>query len=235
MLRSPARAWEPQPCAEPFSEQRRSADRPLDEYDPKTIDRTMTTPSVTAGRLRVLGIAGSLRAGSYNRALLRAAQELAPEGMEITLFERLREIPPYDEDLRAHGEPEPVTALKEAIRAADALLIATPEYNYSVPGVLKNAIDWVSRPPDRSPLRDKPAAIMGASGGLSGTAKAQHHLRQIFVFTQTHALLQPEVQVRNAATVFDANGRLTDERTRDFVRRQLVALAEWTRRLDCTR
>src|SRR5581483_11085912 len=95
MLRSPARAWEPQPCAEPFSEQRRSADRPPDEYDPKTIDRTMTTPSVTAGRLRVLGIAGSLRAGSYNRALLRAAQELAPEGMEITLFERLREIPPY--------------------------------------------------------------------------------------------------------------------------------------------
>ncbi len=138
--------------------------------------------------IKVFGIAGSLRAGSSNKALLRAAAELAPEGMEIRLFERLAEVPLYNEDVEKAGEPESVAALKGAIREADALLFATPEYNYGVPGVLKNAIDWASRPPRNSVLNGKPAAIMGATPGTSGTARAQLALRQSFVFTQTHAL-----------------------------------------------
>jgi chromate reductase len=186
----------------------------------------------TSAPLRVCGLVGSLRSGSFNRGLMDAAQEIAPQvGMQVTVFDRLREIPPYDFDVDAAGDPEPVTALKAAIREADALLIATPEYNYSIPGFLKNAIDWASRPPPSSPLRGKPAAIMGASGGMSGTMRAQYHLRQMFVFTQTHALLQPEVLIPRVAERFDAHGRLDDEPTRELIRKQLVALGEWTRRL----
>jgi chromate reductase len=182
--------------------------------------------------LRVCGLVGSLRRGSMNRGLMRAALEMAPgAGLQITVFDRLREVPPYDADVDAAGNPEPVAALKDAIAAADALLIATPEYNYSVPGVLKNAIDWVSRPPASSPLRGKPAAIMGASTGIGGTMRAQYHLRQSFVGTQTHVLLQPEVIIPRAAERFDAEGRLSDESTRELIRKQLVALAEWTRRI----
>ncbi len=192
---------------------------------------TVESNAEAAPALRVLGIAGSLRAGSYNRALLRAARELAPEGMEIEVFERLREIPPFDQDVEARDEPEPVAALKDAIRSADALLIATPEYNYGIPGVLKNAIDWASRPPQTSPLRHKPAAIMGATPGLGGTIRAQLQLRQAFLFTQTHALLQPEILVANARERFDEAGRLTHEATRKFVRMQLEALRAWTVRL----
>ncbi|MDB4947719.1 MAG: chrR [Gemmatimonadetes bacterium] len=189
----------------------------------------------TSAPLRVCGLVGSLRKGSLNRGLMAAAQEIAPEvGMQVTVFDRLREIPPYDADVDAAGDPEPVTALKAAIREADALLIATPEYNYSVPGFLKNAIDWASRPPPSSPLRGKPAAIMGASGGMSGTTRAQYHLRQMFVFTQTHALLQPEVLIPSAAARFDAELRLTDESTRDLIHKQLTALAAWTRKLSAT-
>ncbi len=181
-------------------------------------------------RLRVLGIAGSLRAGSFNRALLRAAQELAPEGMEIRAFD-ITPIPLYNGDVEARGDPEPVTALKAAIREADALLVATPEYNYGVPGVLKNAIDWASRPPDKTPLRGKPAAIMGASPGPHGTVRAQLQLRQTFVFTQTLALLAPEVLIARAHEKFDKEGRLTDEATRGYVRKLLEALRDWTLRL----
>jgi chromate reductase len=182
--------------------------------------------------LRVCGLVGSLRRASLNRGLMRAAQEMAPDvGLEIAVFDRLREIPPYDADVDAAGNPEPVAALKAAIAQADALLIATPEYNYGVPGVLKNAIDWVSRPPPGSPLRGKPAAIMGASSGISGTMRAQYQLRQTFVGTGTHVLLQPEVIVPRAAERFDAEGRLADESTRDLIRKQLAALAEWTRRI----
>src|SRR5205814_8833807 len=123
------------------------------------------------------GIAGSLRTGSYNRALLRAAQELAPAGLELLTFD-LAPIPLYDGDVEAQGDPEPVGALKTAIRDADALLIVTPEYNYGVPGVLKNAIDWASRPPGQSPLNGKPAALMGATPGMTGTARAQLQIRQ---------------------------------------------------------
>lgn len=179
--------------------------------------------------LKVLGIAGSLRAGSYNRALLRAAQELAPPAMEITTFD-LAPIPLYNADVEAKGDPEPVTALKAAIRQADALLIVTPEYNFGVPGVLKNAIDWASRPPRDSVLRGKPAAIMGATPGMGGTGRAQMQLRQAFVFTQTYALLSPEVLVARAQDKFDASGRLTDEPTRKFVVQLLEALAQWARR-----
>jgi chromate reductase len=178
----------------------------------------------------VCGIAGALRAGSYNKALLRAAQELAPAGMEIRTFERLREIPPYDADVEAKGDPEPVAALKHAIREADALLIATPEYNYGVPGALKNAIDWASRPPGKSPLNRKPAAIMGASPGPTGTVRAQLALRQSFLFTETYAMLKPEVLVARAHEKFDASGRLVDEATRQFVKSLLEALAAWVER-----
>jgi chromate reductase len=180
--------------------------------------------------LHVLGIAGSLRAASLNRALLRAAEELAPESMEIRTFD-IAPIPLYNADVEAKGDPEPVAALKTAIREADALLIVTPEYNYGVPGVLKNAIDWASRPPAQTPLRGKPAAIMGATLGQGGTIRAQLQLRQAFVFTQTLALLQPEVLVTQAHEKFDKEGRLTDERTRGFVRKQLEALRDWTLRL----
>jgi chromate reductase len=123
--------------------------------------------------MKVLGIAGSLRQGSYNRLALRAAQKLAPASMEILPFEHLREIPPYDEDVKAQGFPLVVQQLCDAIRAADALLIVTPEYNYSVPGLLKNAIDWASRLPEQ-PFLDKPMAIMGASPAAVGTARAQY-------------------------------------------------------------
>jgi chromate reductase len=179
--------------------------------------------------LRVLGVAGSLRAGSFNRALLRAAQELAPPGMEITAFD-LAPIPLYNADVEAKGDPEPVAALKAAIRQADALLIATPEYNFGIPGVLKNAIDWASRPPRSSALQGKPAAIMGATPGMGGTGRSQMQLRQCFVFTQTYALLSPEVLVAKAQDKFDASGRLTDEPTRKFVAQLLEALAQWTLR-----
>ncbi|MBU0496197.1 MAG: NAD(P)H-dependent oxidoreductase [Chloroflexi bacterium] len=182
--------------------------------------------------LQVLGIAGSLRQGSYNRALLRAAQELAPAGMTITVLD-LAPIPLYNADVQALGDPAPVVALKTAIRLADALLIATPEYNYSIPGVLKNAIDWASRPPAESPLRGKPLGIMGASTGSFGTVRAQLHLRQVCVFTQMLQLAKPEVLVTRARAKFDAEGQLADEDTREHVRRLLEALAEWTRRLDC--
>jgi chromate reductase len=183
-----------------------------------------------ASVLRVCGIAGSLRTASFNRHLLRAAQELAPPGMEILSFD-LASVPLYNGDVEAAGDPEPVTALKAAIRDADALLIATPEYNFGVPGVLKNAIDWASRPPAKSPLAGKPAALMGATPGMGGTGRAQMSLRQSFVFTKTFALLSPEVLVARAHEKFDSSGRLTDEPTRGFVRKLLEALADWTIRL----
>ena len=187
--------------------------------------------SASDQRLVVCGLAGSLRTGSYNRALLRAAQGLAPDGMEIRIFDRLGEIPPYDADVEAEGDPEPVQALKQAIGEADALLVATPEYNHGVPGVLKNAIDWASRPARSSVLGGKPAAILGASPGVTGTARAQSQLRQTFVFTNTPVLPQPEILVYRAGEKFDDEGRLTHEKTREFVGKLLAALADWTRKL----
>ena len=180
--------------------------------------------------VRVCGIAGSLRKGSYNRALLRAAVELAPDGLEITVFERLGDVPLYNADVEAEGDPEPVVALKAAIRQADALLIATPEYNYGVPAALKNAVDWASRPPSKSVLDGKPAALMGATPGHGGTARAQLALRQSFVFTRTPVLPGPEVLVAEAQQRFAEDGTLRDDSTRKFVRDLLERLVRWTGR-----
>jgi len=180
--------------------------------------------------LRILGVAGSLRRGSYNRALLRAAQELLPEGMTLELFD-LRDIPPYDMDVEQQGLPTPVVAWKEAIRRADALLIATPEHNWSVPGVLKNAIDWASRPPGDNVFQGKPVAIMGASTGLYGTVRAQLHLRQVLASVDAYVLNRPQVLVARAQDKFDAEGRLIDEPTRALVWNLLTALRDWTLRL----
>jgi len=192
------------------------------------------TGSGAKGRVRALGIAGSLREGSYNRALLRAARDLAPDALEVMIFENetLKRIPLYNEDVRAQGDPDPVKALKEGIREADGLVIATPEYNHSVSGVLKNALDWASRPPDETPLHGKPVAIMGASTGSWGTVRAQMHLRQFFVDHDMPAVREPEVLVRDADEKFDEEGNLTHDVTRYFVRQLMEALVELVHRMD---
>jgi chromate reductase, NAD(P)H dehydrogenase (quinone) len=177
----------------------------------------------------VLAFCGSLRAGSYNRAALRTAIELRPPGMAIETAD-ISAIPPYNEDVRAQGFPPPVETLRRQIAAADALLFSTPEYNYSIPGVLKNAIDWASRPPDQ-PFAGKPVAIMGAGAGMAGTARAQYDLRRCCVFLDMHPINKPEVQIGQAQTKFDADGRLTDEAARGFIRDMLVALEQWTRQI----
>ena len=174
--------------------------------------------------MKVLGIAGSHRSGSYNRALLHAASEVAPLGMKIEEFD-IRELPFYDGDVEAAGDPASVTALKEAIRDADAVLIATPEYNRGVPGVLKNAIDWASRPPLASPLTNKPIAIIGASTGRGGTARAQEQLRSALEYSRADVLEQPEVLVPEAYMAFDEDGRLVDESTREDLAELLGELA----------
>src|SRR5258708_1896666 len=173
--------------------------------------------------LRVLGFAGSLRRGSLNRGLLRAAQEVAPPGMTIEPYD-LGTIPLYNYDLEAGGDPPPVAEFKEAIRRAQALLISTPEYQQGIPGVLKNALDWASRPAGRSAMQGKPVAIMGASPGFTGTARAQTQLRQALTYTRNLVVLQPEVLVCRAHEKFDSEGHLTDARTREFVRKLLDEL-----------
>jgi len=179
--------------------------------------------------ITILGIAGSLRRQSYNRSALRAAKQLAPEGVTIDIFE-LEGIPAFNEDQETNP-PAQVVDLKKRIRAEDALLFVTPEYNYSVPGVLKNAIDWASRPYGDSAWSGKPAAIMGASIGNIATARAQYHLRQICVFLNVFPLNQPEVMIGNASQRFDAEGNLTDESTREHIRKLLQSLVQWTERL----
>jgi chromate reductase, NAD(P)H dehydrogenase (quinone) len=179
--------------------------------------------------INVLGISGSLRRKSYNSSALRAALELVPAGMAIETFD-IADIPLYNEDVKEQGFPAPVERLRAKIAAANALLIVTPEYNYSIPGVLKNAIDWASRPPNQ-PFDGKPIAIMGASPGVIGTARAQYHLRQSFVFLNGCLVNKPEVMIGSAATRFDDQGILTDVPTREMIRKLLVALADWTRRL----
>ncbi|HZT90381.1 MAG TPA: NADPH-dependent FMN reductase [Stellaceae bacterium] len=178
-----------------------------------------------ARRISVLGICGSLRKGSFNRMALNTAIELRPPGMEVTVAD-ISQIPLYDEDVRAQGFPPPVETLRQQIKAADALLFACPEYNYSMTGVLKNAIDWASRPPDQ-PFAGKPAAIIGAAAGMAGSARAQGDLRRSFVFLDVRALNKPEVLIGQAQTKFDANGRLTDEVARGLIRDLMAALADW--------
>ena len=175
----------------------------------------------------ILGIAGSLRAGSHNKALLRAARELAPAGTEFVEFD-VRHLPHYDGDVEAAGDPERVAAFKDAIREADALLIATPEYNRGLPGVLKNAIDWASRPPLAYPLARKPVAIMGASTGLGGTARAQQQLRDALEFPGAIVVEEPEVLVREAFMRFDEDGELADDEVRAEIAALLEALVEVT-------
>lgn len=179
--------------------------------------------------LKILGFAGSLRVGSYNKALIRAAADLLPDGATLEIFE-LNDIPLFNQDLEM-DMPTKVKEFKSKIREADAILIATPEYNYSVPGVLKNAIDFASRPYGDNPFTDKPVAIMSASPGMLGGARAQYHLRQIFVFLNMHPLNGPEVIVTFAQNKFDSNGNLTDENTKNFLKQLLQNLAHWTRRL----
>jgi chromate reductase, NAD(P)H dehydrogenase (quinone) len=177
----------------------------------------------------ILGIAGSLRRDSYNRATLRAATELVPEGAAIETFE-LDGIPGFNQD-EEQDPPAKVAELKRRVREADAILFVTPEYNYSVPGVLKNAIDWASRPYGDNAWDGKPAAIMGASIGAIGTARAQYHLRQMMVFLNMFPVNQPEVMIANASKRFDAQGKLTDDATKDFIRQLLQSLVDWTVRL----
>lgn len=182
--------------------------------------------------VRILGIAGSLRRESYNRAALRAATQLVPEGATIEIFE-LDGLPGFNQD-EEQNPPREVVELKRRIREADAVLIVTPEYNYSIPGVLKNAIDWASRPYGDSAWNGKPVAIMGASIGAIGTARAQYHLRQMFVFLNMFPINQPEVMIGNASERFDAQGNLTDETTKKLIRQLLQNLVEWTLRIGHT-
>jgi chromate reductase len=179
--------------------------------------------------MKFLGISGSLRAASFNTASLRAAMELLPEGVTMELAE-IKDIPFYDEDVRTTGAPEAVTALQAAIAAADAVIIATPEYNGSVSGVLKNSIDWLSRTQPQ-PFAGKPMAIIGASMGVLGTARAQYDLRKILGMLDAHVLNKPEVMIGAAHTKFDAEGKLADQATRTFLASMLVALRDWTKRL----
>jgi chromate reductase, NAD(P)H dehydrogenase (quinone) len=179
--------------------------------------------------MKVLGISGSLRKGSYNSAALRAAQGLAPQGMTIDIAE-IGDIPLYNEDVRSDGLPSSVERLRGAIAAADALLVVSPEYNFSVPGVLKNAIDWASRPPNQ-PFNEKPVAIMGASGGPLGTARMQYDLRKMLYGLNAFVLNKPEVFIGQAGTKFDEAGNLTDETTKEFIGKLLASLAAWTERV----
>ena len=176
--------------------------------------------------IQILGIAGSLRRASYDRGALRAAMQLVPQDTALDIFE-LDGISGFNQDEEQNPPPK-VIELKRRIREADAILIVTPEYNYSIPGVLKNAIDWASRPYGDSAWNGKPVALMGASIGAIGTARAQYHLRQVFVFLNMFPINQPEVMISNAGERFDAGGNLTDETTKKLIRQLLQSLADWT-------
>ncbi|MBC7601548.1 MAG: NAD(P)H-dependent oxidoreductase [Ramlibacter sp.] len=178
--------------------------------------------------MKVLGICGSLRKASLNMMALRAAQKLAPEGMQIEIAD-ISAIPVYNEDLKAAGFPASVQTLRDAIKAADALLIVSPEYNFSIPGGLKNAIDWASRPPEQ-PFDNKPTAIMGASPGMVGTARMQYHLRQTLLFLNTQTVVKPEVFINMASGKFNEQGELTDEMTKKVIGDLLMSLKKAAQR-----
>jgi chromate reductase len=182
-----------------------------------------------SSHVRILGIAGSLRRGSYNQAALCQAKLLVPENSEVDLFQ-LDDIPMFNED-DERRPPSSVVELKKRIRRADAVLIVTPEYNYSIPGVLKNAIDWASRPHGDSAWSGKSAAIMGASVGAIGTARAQQHLRQILVALNLFLLNKPEVVIADAAHRFNEDGNLIHEPTKQLIQDLLKNLVDWTRRI----
>jgi chromate reductase len=179
--------------------------------------------------LKVLGISGSLRRDSYNSAALRVARDNAPSDIQIECAD-LSQIPLYDQDVRDEGVPTAVATLVEQVKTADALLFAIPEYNYSMSGVLKNAIDWVSREQPQ-PFAGKPAAIMSASMSFLGGVRAQYDLRRSMVYLDMHCLNKPEVMIASAHERFDAEGKLTDEGTREHIDKLVVALGDWARRL----
>jgi chromate reductase len=180
-------------------------------------------------KVKILGIVGSLREHSFNKTLMRAAVELVPENADIEVFD-ITSIPPFNQDFEANP-PQIVKDFKAKIKTANALLIATPEYNYSIPGVLKNAIDWASRPKADKVFDDKPVALMSASVGRLGGARAQYHLRQSFVFLNMHPINYPEVMLPQAQQCFDENGKLTNEETRKLIKQLLEELVKWTKRL----
>lgn len=183
---------------------------------------------VMTDKIKIIGFSGSLRKGSFNTAALAAAQQLCGDDAEIEIFD-ISDFPPFNQD-REQDPPANVAKLKAAIRAADAVIFSSPEYNYSVPGHLKNVIDWASRPYGDSAWEGKPALIMGASSGAIGTARMQYHLRQTMVFLNMFPLNKPEVMIGNAASKFDDSGNLTDEKTREFIKQAVAALVEETRR-----
>jgi len=176
----------------------------------------------------LLGICGSLRKASLNRALLHEVGTALPEGTELRIFDGLGELPIYNSDLH---ETAPVIALKGAIGSADGVIFAVPEYNYSIPGGLKNALDWVSSPPATSPLRGKPIGLVGAATGMSGTIRAQLHLRQMLVYSDAPCLGQPEVLIARAHERFDGEGRLTDASTRQLLVRFGTAMVAFVQRI----
>jgi chromate reductase len=179
--------------------------------------------------IKILGIAGSLRQASFNRAALRAAKSLRPDDAQLEIFE-LEGIPGFNQD-NERNPPEKVIELKSKVQAADAILFVTPEYNYSFPGVLKNAIDWASRPYGENSWDGKPVAIMGASIGMLGSARAQYHLRQCCIYLNMYPLNSPEIMISYAAERFDANGNLIDDKSKELIAQMLDRLVGWTRQL----
>lgn len=177
--------------------------------------------------MKWLGVAGSLRRRSLNRALLEAVRERVPAGDELVLFDGIGALPLFDADLPYDPPPAPVQAWKDALESSDGLLIATPEYNYSIPGVLKNALDWATRPAATSPLRRMPVGIMGVAAGMSGTMRAQYHLRQILVYTDCRVMNHPEVFVAHAHERFDEHRALTCPTTRAILDAYVVAFSSW--------
>ena len=179
--------------------------------------------------MNLITICGSLRAASYNAMVARSLPQLAPDGMKIKASPPIDVLPLYNADIQALGFPDPVNALGESIRSADGVIFVTPEYNYSVPGVLKNAIDWVSRIPDQ-PFKNKAIALQSASQGVLGGARAQYHLRQMMVFLEAYVFNRPEIMIAAAKGKFDeAKGQLTDEPTRALIKQQLAAYAQFVR------
>ena len=190
----------------------------------------MTTDDRNGNALRVLAISGSLRKASFNTGLLRAAREIAPDGMEITIFD-IKDLPFYDGDVEAQGDPAPVAALKSAVRDADAVLFATPEYNWGTSGALKNAIDWASRDREEGSVMGKPVTIVGA-GGRAGTARAQMQIHETLAETGAVVMVKPGVQIQAFAPgTFDSEGNLIDEKTKELLRNHLEELANWSARL----
>jgi len=179
--------------------------------------------------MKILAFAGSLRKGSYNKSLLRAAKGAAPDGMEITIF-GLDGIPLFNADVEAEGDPEKVREFKTAVREADGILIASPEYNHGMSGVTKNAVDWASRPAKDAPLRGKPVGIIGASPGITGTARSQEQLRQSLKSINAYCMALPEFLLFKAGDKFDENGTLTDESSLKHMDRYLGEFQKWVSR-----